>query len=1028
MSAQILIDDDSFELLAEGHALGPRRRLDAEALALLDDFARRDRMLLRERSPNAGLLALGRDLFAWLDGQGGALTTALSRAVGPWLLEIRGPLRPSAGEWSLLRAPWELLADADGHLARNPLLAFAPVRRLGAPREAAAPDDYRLGLAFMAAAPWGERTLDQEAEECAILDAVGGGRELDLIVEESGDPDQLGQRLAELEGLPVVHLSCHGTSDWTPPGAPKAQPRPVLLMEDEAGEPNPTDAAALIQALRPAPPRLLFVSACLSATPSASAAAPAGPGHKEGAADVRGSLPPVRGSAFVHSLATALVEGGAPAVLGWDGKVADTAATAFAKHFYQGLARRLEPAQAVAKARLALFESDDPNLAHDWHLARLWLGPEGGPPVVAGGRKRSLLPATHGQKEMLGKQVRVASHEMFVGRRRQLQRALSALRGDRAGVLLHGMGRLGKSSLAARIANRLRHALTLVVVYDRYGAADLIDRLLEALQSRRPARDLLREGRERLRQDPDRAEVILEDLLIELLSGPCAQSGDGTPPLLLLIDDLEQILETDSGVPPFRVQARSAPVLRAVLRAFDCDRSDSRLLITSRFPFVLEGLEERLLPIQLPPFSPADRRKLQRRQGDAAHQGQPAPDLEAREALLTQVAAIARGNPGLQDLLGPGLVLSPSVALERARELLARMDAWLAGAASPEPEVQGFLQNLAVETLLDLAGQAGRDLLRALALPVAPIPEARARELALSIGGDLDSLAALGLIDPFEDLFDHRIPALAVNALAEPRLAPVTDDERGAIAGLLLPGLFEDWGGAPEADRRPLACDLSLTRLALAADDPGVVALCAADAVQALADGPAVFAAELARDAVALLDRHGRVIPWRLLSRGASAVATAGEGAEADALFARGAAALETARAAGDTPDPLDAGHLLFEQAKRLVTRGEPNAARRLFEEAAELADLAGSEISVAVARGEIADILAGRGELDEALRIRREEQLPVYERLGEVRARESCAWPLRMRSGCGCRRRNRSGRSWSSSGWSVLDAAWVHV
>ena len=37
---------------------------------------------------------------------------------------------------------------------------------------------------------------------------------------------------------------------------------------------------------------------------------------------------------------------------------------------------------------------------------------------------------------------------------------------------------------------------------------------------------------------------------------------------------------------------------------------------------------------------------------------------------------------------------------------------------------------------------------------------------------------------------------------------------------------------------------------------------------------------------------------------------------------------------------------------------------------------------------GKIADILAQRGETEEALRIRREEQLPVYERLGDVRSR----------------------------------------
>jgi len=39
-----------------------------------------------------------------------------------------------------------------------------------------------------------------------------------------------------------------------------------------------------------------------------------------------------------------------------------------------------------------------------------------------------------------------------------------------------------------------------------------------------------------------------------------------------------------------------------------------------------------------------------------------------------------------------------------------------------------------------------------------------------------------------------------------------------------------------------------------------------------------------------------------------------------------------------------------------------------------------------AVTMGKIADILQARGELDEALRIRREEELPIYERLGDVR------------------------------------------
>ena len=51
------------------------------------------------------------------------------------------------------------------------------------------------------------------------------------------------------------------------------------------------------------------------------------------------------------------------------------------------------------------WNRDDPVVRADWHLARLWLGPAGGGPVVAGTRKRSLIPATHGTKTFLGAQA-----------------------------------------------------------------------------------------------------------------------------------------------------------------------------------------------------------------------------------------------------------------------------------------------------------------------------------------------------------------------------------------------------------------------------------------------------------------------------------------------------------------------------------------------------------------------------------------------------------------------------------------------
>ena len=133
---------------------------------------------------------------------------------------------------------------------------------------------------------------------------------------------------------------------------------------------------------------------------------------------------------MAHSLATALVAAGVPAVIGWDGSVGDRAATVFAERLYRGLADRADLAVAVGDARRVLLESQDPVVRADWHLARLWLGPAGGGPLVAGTRKRSLVTATHGTKTFLDRkqQVPVAAAEMFVGRRPELQQALRALR------------------------------------------------------------------------------------------------------------------------------------------------------------------------------------------------------------------------------------------------------------------------------------------------------------------------------------------------------------------------------------------------------------------------------------------------------------------------------------------------------------------------------------------------------------------------------------------------------------------------
>jgi CHAT domain len=388
----LAVDGTGFEVLVGDERIGPRRVLEQADLDLLEGLAARYVRAVQARSDAGVFVELGRELYGWLDGDQGQLSLLLERAASPLVFEVRGPRSPSDRAWAVLRAPFELLGrPGEGFLAEDELARFCVVRRLGPAGQRPEPDGFRLGLAFMASSPQGQHELDFEAEEAAILHAVGDSR-VDLMVDDTGDPEQLCRRLAEMGGMPVVHLSCHGLNNWSGRrGVPRV---PVLMMENDVGRTRPTTAAELVTLLTTVP-RMLFVSACLTATGAdAIGHLPPGGGHKGESGRAGGGL-------VAHSLATALVTAGVPAVIGWDGSIGDRAATVFAERLYRGLADRADLAVAVGDARRVLLESDDPLLRADWHLARLWLGPAGGGPLVAGSSKRSLVSATHGTKTFL---------------------------------------------------------------------------------------------------------------------------------------------------------------------------------------------------------------------------------------------------------------------------------------------------------------------------------------------------------------------------------------------------------------------------------------------------------------------------------------------------------------------------------------------------------------------------------------------------------------------------------------------------
>lgn len=89
-----------FELLCKGSAVGRRRRLDTYAAAKLAEFSDRYGRLLNNSLPAAGLLALERDLYGWLEGESGQLTTLLQEADRPLRFEVCAANRiPGPAEW-----------------------------------------------------------------------------------------------------------------------------------------------------------------------------------------------------------------------------------------------------------------------------------------------------------------------------------------------------------------------------------------------------------------------------------------------------------------------------------------------------------------------------------------------------------------------------------------------------------------------------------------------------------------------------------------------------------------------------------------------------------------------------------------------------------------------------------------------------------------------------------------------------------------------------------------------------------------
>jgi hypothetical protein len=222
----LVVDAAGFEVLAGDERIGSRRPIGPADVELLTGLAGRYVRAVQAGSDAGVFVELGRELYSWLDGDQGQLSGLLERAARPLVFEVTGPRSPSEVPWAVLRAPFELLArPGGGLLAEDELARFCAARRLGPAEARPTLDQFRLGLAFMESSPRDQHELDFEAEEAAVLAAVGEGS-VDLVVDDTGDPEQLARRLAGLGGS-YESDGLGADSDVAAPGASQ-----LLLIAD----------------------------------------------------------------------------------------------------------------------------------------------------------------------------------------------------------------------------------------------------------------------------------------------------------------------------------------------------------------------------------------------------------------------------------------------------------------------------------------------------------------------------------------------------------------------------------------------------------------------------------------------------------------------------------------------------------------------------------------------------------------------------------------------------------------------------
>nr|MDZ8048953.1 tetratricopeptide repeat protein [Nostoc sp. DedQUE02] len=609
------------------------------------------------------LRGIGQQLFFWLDGDGRWLSRGIANCRGEGLVIAIDT------DKKLAHLPWEVLHDGEDFLVKRVNPVVLPLRWIEKETAGFSVEARQLRVLFMATDPEDvEPKLEFEQEEARIL-ADTRDFAVDLRVEESGCVSELGKVWSRyLDDFDVFHLTGHASIKDEAPYTP------YFITETEIGERHETTAAELAEVFRFRFPKLVFLSGC-----------------RTGQAPDKGAVP---------SMAEALIAQGARAVLSWGRPVEDRTATAAAAHLYGKLAAGYELAQALASTYQQLFKQN----VRDWHLLRLYIQGEcpGALVDVLGDVPPSAPePAYQQFLDPDTQQVRVAKPSEFVGRRRTLQRCLKAIRTS-LGVLIHGLGGVGKSTVTARLLERMvgYHRL---VNFRQLDEDKLLKTLAEQCTSER--------GHEILN-----GKLPLMQRLTKFFT-----EGLNTKEqrFAFVLDDFEANLDLRNGV--YVLQPQVVDVLLSLLKAMQNSQLPHKVIITCRYNFTLSELNHRLYRESLGALGGADLIKKYNRLDSFNGSWQFQPDLPER------AKQAADGNPRLLEWLDKILQNSqnptpPTAPLPASEEGYMRgVEMILQKMADKEKE---FREDILAQELLKQQTPALRQMLGKLLVYELPVPQA----------------------------------------------------------------------------------------------------------------------------------------------------------------------------------------------------------------------------------------------------------------------------------------------------------------